>query len=62
VYRILKNRLVGLGRLIEAADLAHELRCRSLSLLCGYGRIEIKKRLDIPAHWLTLSGWLLPEL
>ena len=46
----LKCGFVGLGRLVEAADLAHELERGGANLLVGYGRIEVEEHFDVAAH------------
>src|ERR1700743_3277510 len=45
-----KRRLVCLGRMCEAADLAHKLERRRPNLFLCNGWVEIEKRLDVPAH------------
>src|SRR5262245_43394553 len=45
-----ERRLVGLRRLREAAQLAHELQRGGADLLVGGGRIEVEQGLDAPAH------------
>src|SRR5688500_14049151 len=45
-----KSHLINLGRLVEAAQLAHELKrgCPDLFVCCR--GLKVKERLDVPAH------------
>src|SRR5258708_36689159 len=56
--RALERRLVGLRRLVEAGQLAHELQRRGLDFLLGRGRLEIEQGLDVAAH--DAFPWLAP--
>src|SRR5271157_4420929 len=51
----LEGRRVGPGRILESADLAHELQGGSPDLVRGGGRFKIVKGLDVPAHSLGLA-------
>lgn len=46
----LKRRLVGLGRMGEAAELSYELQRRGANLLVGYRRFEIEQGFYTSAH------------
>jgi hypothetical protein len=46
----LKHAFVGFGRLVETADLSHKLERSGSNLFLGYGRIEVEKSFDVPAH------------
>ena len=50
VHRAAERRLVGLGRVREAAQLAHELQGRCVDLVVRRGRLEIEQRPDVSAH------------
>ena len=45
-----EQAFVGLRRLVEAANFSHKLQRSRSNLFVGNGRIEVEKRLDIPAH------------
>src|SRR5947209_11486326 len=47
---VIECRLVDLRRLVEPRDLSHELDRSSPDLLLSRGRVEVKQRLDVPAH------------
>src|SRR4029077_2567476 len=46
----LERRFIGLRRLVEAADLAHELQRGGADLFVGDRRIEVEKNSDVSAH------------
>src|SRR5205814_51348 len=48
--RRVESRLIGLGRRIEAAELAYELQRGRADLLVGRRRLEIEQCLDVAAH------------
>ena len=50
VHGTVEHRLVGLRRLVHAADLAHVLQRRGVNLLGGRGWIEVVESTDVPAH------------
>ena len=50
----LECRLVRLRRLVEAAQLAHELQRGGADLVLGRGRLEIEQRADVAAHRVVL--------
>src|SRR5665811_2191865 len=52
--RAVKGWRVGLRRLVEAGELAHELQRGGVDFILGRGRFEIEQRLDVPAHWFFL--------
>src|SRR5260370_40298154 len=45
--RTIERRLVGLRRLVEAGQLAHELQRGGLDFILGRRRLEIEQRLDV---------------
>jgi len=53
VDSFLECGLIGFGRLRITANLANKLQRRGANLTVGRGRIEVKQRLDIPAHGLV---------
>src|SRR5450755_2773757 len=59
--RAIEGGLVGLRRLVEARQLAHELQCRGLDLVLGGGGLEIEQRLDVAAHDVFLKASLCPD-
>src|SRR5579863_124292 len=54
LYRGEKGGLVGLRRLVEAADLAHELQRSGVDFLVGDRRIEVEENFDVAAHGMNL--------
>ena len=56
VHGTVEDRLVGLRRLVHAADLAHVLQRRRVHLFGGRGRIEVVENADVPAHASMLSA------
>src|SRR5436190_2300484 len=50
VHRAIERRLVGLGGLVETAELANELQRRRLDLVLGRRRLEIIERANVSAH------------
>jgi hypothetical protein len=48
-----KSCFIRLRRLVEAADLPHELHRGSSNLFVSYGWIEIKQDFDVSAHVAT---------
>ena len=50
LHGAIERGLVGLGRPVEAAKLAHELQRGGADLLLGRGRLEVEQRLDVAAH------------
>ena len=58
VDRSVKNSLVGLRRLVETADLAHELERGVMELGVGRRVVRMPQALDVPAHGiLPFDGW-----
>src|SRR6185437_3030589 len=45
-----ERRLIGLRRLVEAGQLAHELQRRGVNLLLACRWLEVEQRLDVAAH------------
>src|SRR5207245_2157868 len=56
IDRAVEGGLIGLRRPAEAGQLSHELQRRSADLVLGRGRLEIKQRLDVAAHFSSLPG------
>src|SRR5207247_2910052 len=50
VHGAIERRLIRLGRLVEPADLAHELERGGAHLLVGGARREVVQGSDVPAH------------
>ncbi len=50
IHGLREGRFVGLGWLVEAAQLAHELQGSRTDLIFRGGRLEVEQRLDAPAH------------
>ena len=55
-YRTRENRLIDLRRRVETAQLPYELYGGVTDFSLGGGRLEVKQRLDVPAHIFTLGS------
>src|ERR1700721_1784998 len=53
--RTLEGSLIGLRRLVEAGQLAHELQGGGVDFVIGCRRLEVKQRLDVSAHFDLLK-------
>src|SRR6185437_10219290 len=51
-----ERRLIGLRRLVEAGQLAHELQRRGVNLLLAGRWFEVEQRLDVAAHGSVLCS------
>src|SRR5262249_51905995 len=56
VHSPVERRLVGRGRLVHTADLAHVLQGRGVHLVGARGWIEVVENADVPAHASMLSA------
>jgi hypothetical protein len=50
-----KRWLICFRRLRETADFSHELQRSGANFFLSYGRIEVEKRFDVPAHPFDLK-------
>src|SRR4051812_5400440 len=61
VHRLVECSFVGLRRLLEPADLAHELECRVVQLLVTGAVIRMPEPFDVPTHWGATSLTFLKQ-